>query len=195
MKGIRTGIDFSKHEMIITVNEHLSMCDLKKPDTISDRLMYINVQGICAVTGDYGNWMLCRTFFPNAKGYVSEGYWKEKMTIASTQKTTEYDADATEAKIREYLDLSAKALEDGEDGEDGDLLTDEEVEYLEGGLSLVNDQFDYEYHAHRENCGRFSDHESVPHETRTPYGLKVIFDGFDEMCRRMKFSNEITDVK
>ena len=186
MEGKRTGIDFSKHEMIITVNEHLSMYELKKPDTYQDSLKYINVQGICAVTGDYGNWMLCRTFIPDAKGYVSDGYWKEKMTIASTQKTTEYDADATEAKIREYLDLSAKALENDENSEDGDLLTDGEREYLEEGLSLVNDQFDYEYHAHRAHFGRFSDHESVPHETRTPYWLKVVFDGFDEMCRRIK---------
>ena len=101
------------------------------------------------------------------------------MQILSTQEPNEFDEEDTINEIKELM------------AEEED-LKEEEKEYVDGCLNAVGDgQFDYEYFAHRENCGRFQDHESVPHRMKTKYWLLTVFDGFDEICRRMKEDNKI----
>lgn len=173
MKGKRTGIEFEEHELIITEEDGLLVHYLKKPDTIYDNIKFINTNGILAVTGDYSNWIFCREFHPGADGGVSDYYWIEKLRIASCQEPEKFDSDETQKEIEKML------LEEED-------LTPEEKEYLEECLSRVDDQFDYEHYAHRENCGRFQDHEYVPHCKKIKNQLLVVFDGFDEICRRMK---------
>jgi hypothetical protein len=62
MKGKRTGIEFGEHEVLVTKTEECLIHYLKKPNTISDSIKYINVGGILAVTGDYGNWIFVENF-------------------------------------------------------------------------------------------------------------------------------------
>jgi hypothetical protein len=174
MKGKRTEIEFDQHELIITQSEGLLVHYLKKPNEIYDSVKFINTNGILAVTGDYSNWIFCREFHPTADGGVSDGYWHEKLRISSTQVATEFDSESTKKEIE-------KLLAEEED------LTDEEKEYLSGCLDHADEgEFDYEYYAHRENCGRFEDHEYVPHEKKLNIQLQAVFDSFDEICRRMK---------
>ncbi len=174
MKGKRTGLEFEDHELKVILNDEVSIYHLKKKDTSIDNIKYINVHGILAVKGDYGNWIFCREFHPTHDGYVSSQYWVEKLKIASTQEPYEFDSEATEKEIRKLL-----AEEEN--------LTEEEKEYLDGCLRNLGDgEFDYTHYAHRENVGRFDDHEHVPHEKRLKYWLQAVFDGFDEICRRMK---------
>lgn len=183
MKGKRTGIEFEKHEVITTKEKDLLVHYLKKPDSGINAIKYINTNDIMAVTGDYGNWIFCREFHPSAKGHADDGYWKEKLTISSSQEPQEFDEEETTKEIK---DLLANVNQD-------DDLTKEEKEYLEGCLDNVScGEFDYQYYAHRENVGRFADHEGVPDCKKTKFWLLAVFDGFDEICRRMKEEEQHT---
>lgn len=175
MIGKRTVIDWGKHEVTITKQDGLLVHHLKDPDTVINNIKYINTNGILAVTGDYGNWMFCREFHPSANGFVSEGYWKEKLRNLSTQEPNDFDEDATRKELEEYI------------ADTEDPLNKTEKEYIEGCLDALGDgEFDYSYYAYRNNVGRFSDNENVPFRKKTKYWLDAVFDGFDELCRRMK---------
>lgn len=175
--GKRSGIDFINHEIQVVKKNNLNIWHLKKPDTYWESIKFINVDGIMSVTGDYGNWIFCREFHPSSDGGVSDSYWKEKLKNASTQEPNEFDVEGTIEDIKTLL-----AEED---------LDEEEIEYLNECIDKAQEgQFDYEYFAHRENCGMFSDHEYVPHRMKTKPWLNAVFDGFDEICRRIK-NNEL----
>ncbi len=66
-------------------------------------------------------------------------------------------------------------------------MSEQEVDYLNELLSLADEgEFDYTRYAYRENVGRFEDGEYIPHCKKYKYWLLAVFDGFDEICRRMK---------
>lgn len=98
----RTDVDFSKHELsVIKESDNCIIYVLKIPGTVVNMIKFINVDGICAVTGDFGNWIFCREFHPAAKNYVSDGYWLEKLRTSSSQKPSKYDSERTAEAIRE----------------------------------------------------------------------------------------------
>ena len=173
----RTDIDFSKHEVIITESEGLLVHDLKIPNSYRNSIKFINTNGILAITGDFGNWIFCREFHPSADGYVSGGYWCEKLRIASTQKSHRFSSDKTEVEIKRLL------------AEEED-LSEAEVDYLNGCLSCIDDwEAGYKNYAYTEKVGRFEDGEYVPYEEELNIWLAYIFDGFEEICNRMKTNN------
>jgi hypothetical protein len=180
MKEQRTKIDFANHEVIVTDQPGLLVHYLKKPGTINDSIKFINTNGILAVTGDYGNWIFCREFHPSAGGHVSDGYWKEKLVIASSQEPEEWDRDITKARIR--LQIEGGLQEEGFEGKQ----LQEMKQYMSDCLERCDDEeFDYQYFAYREYPS-FCDTESVIFVKRTKYWLTAVFDGFDEVCRRIK---------
>lgn len=176
MKGRRTGLEFESHQLFTVDVEGATSYILKKPGTEYDCLKFINTNGIMAVTGDYGNWIFCREFKPAHNAKVSDQYWIEKLTISSTQKPYEFSQDETRAEIEALL------LEDD--------LTEEETEYLQCCLEKVDEgKFDYEFFAYRENVGRFQDYESVPLVEKPKHWLLVVFDAWEEVCRRTQPEN------
>jgi len=188
MIGKRTNIDWSKHQVIVTDSDEVKIWYLKKPDTIHDSIKYINVGGILAVTGDYGNWIFCREFHPSADGYVSDGYWYEKLKILSTQDGLEFDSEATkhelQLRIDEYLENNNLKRADVID-EHGD-SDNEVIEYYLKCIEKCDESlFDYEYYAYREFPSEL-DYEDVIVCKDYKYWLKAVFDGFDEICRRLK---------
>lgn len=184
MKGKRTGINFEKHEVIVTKNDDCLIHYLKKPDTRCDSIKYINCGGILAVTGDYGNWIFCREFHPDKGNGVSDGYWHEKLKILSTQEALDFDGDATKKAIQERLD-EYKA----ENGEDAN---EEVIEYYEECMNKCDEHLlDYEFYAYREQP-KGMDYEDVIIVKDYKYWLKAVFDGFDEMCRRLKLEDAET---
>ncbi len=65
--GYRTGIKF--HDHILTIDkesDNTITYHLKKPDTITNNIKFINTNGLLVVTGDFGNWVFCRDFHPNS---------------------------------------------------------------------------------------------------------------------------------
>jgi len=184
MKGKRTGIDFSKHQVIVSDHENLLVHYLRKPDTICGSIKYINTNGILAVTGDYGNWIFCREFHPSAKGYVSDGYWKEKLHIASSQEANEYDAEHTQAELEAKINGGAE-----EYGYTGEKL-ERALKYFKECLYYVDDEYEYINYAYRHTPS-FMDSESVVMVKRTKYWLMAVFDGFDEICRRIREGEQV----
>ena len=172
MRERRTKIDWSKHEVIKTEADGLLIHHLVRPDTIYESVKFINTQGIMAVTGDFGNWIFCREFHPSKDGSVSDGYWAQKLRIASTQESSDYDPDATEREIKQRLF--------------DEEISPEEREYYNGLLDYVHEnETMYLAEAHGSNLPHSLEHEDVPFcKTIKPW-LAAVFDAFDEICSRM----------
>lgn len=147
--------------------------DFGVPYSSCNRIKFINAGGILAVTGDFGNWIFCREFHPSADGYVSEEYWCEKLKIASTQEPYEYDEEETRRRL-------LSELSNEED------LTEAEKEYLNECIRQSDDEHSYDYYAYQESVGRYEDSEYVIKARKVKIWLQYIFDGFDEICQRMK---------
>lgn len=177
MIGKRTGIDFSKHEVIVTQNELVTIRHLSIPSTSHDNIKYTNVSGVLVVTGDYGNWIFCRPFAPDAKGSVSEQYWLEKLRNSSSQVPCEYNE---EFLIQEINDKIAGLEEYGYVGDELKKMK----EYYEECLENTEDEISYLSVA--RNIPSFCDYECMAISKDLKFWLKAVFDGFDEMCRRLK---------
>lgn len=176
---MRTKIDFSKHIIEETKSEFHHTWFLRIPGTYNHCIRYTNIDSVLVVTGDFGNWMFCRRFAPSADGHVSDGYWIEKLTISSSQQGTEFSSVMTRAALLEMINGGAE-----EYGYEGDRLA-EYIEYLNECLEVVDDELDYTAMAYR-GMPSFLDAESVIFCTDTKFWLKAVFDGFDEMCKRVK---------
>ena len=77
-----------------------------KPNTVTEGMTFINSENIMSVTGDWGNWIFCRMFFPSSKNYVSDSYWREKLRIASKQTSHIHESDVAIKEIDELLNDS-----------------------------------------------------------------------------------------
>lgn len=174
MRGKRSNVDFSKHVLTEIKNDHVLIHKFRQPDTCCYAITFINSCGILAVTGDCGNWIFCREFHPSPNGEVSDSYWCEKLRISSTQQPSEYSSKETEKEINSLLEDN-----------DEDLSTNEK-EYLRDLLLYVDDgEIYYLAYAH-DNIPEGRDHEFVPYRKELSPMLEVVFDAFDEICRRMK---------
>jgi hypothetical protein len=184
MKGKRTGIDFSKHSLIISEskNPQVSIAELKVKGSRINSFVFVNTMGIMSVTGDYGNYIFCREFHPHDDGGVSDSYWIEKMVISSIQKPGEFCSESTQQEIEELL---SRKEEQG--------LSEEDVEYLEDLLTHVDDEIEYAYNAYRQkpSKGVFSDNEYIPFCKKIHVQIPYVFDAFDEICRRLKEGGDI----
>lgn len=175
-------IDFSKHVLTVKQSEGLLVHKFGVPGSSYYMVKFINTEGILAVTGDLGNWIFCREFHPSEEGAVSDGYWCEKLRISSKQEPYKWDATATEAKIDRIL------------AEEED-LTKEEVEYLKELRQYTNEhELDYTHFAYRQYVGRFDDGEHVPFVKSLNVQLAIVFDAFDEICSRLKASQNAQPV-
>lgn len=178
----RTQVDWSKHELIVKEQGDWFSHELKKPDTRCQSIHFINAGGILAVTGDWGNWIFCRSFIPDAGEYrVSDGYWCEKLRISSTQKSAEYDPEGTAECLQKGIDTDL--AEYGYEGEDLEKMK----EYYRECKDRVHDgEFGYQFHAYNEYPSELMSAEDVPFKTKTPFWLLVVFDAFEEICKRLK---------
>jgi len=189
MKGKRLGIEFENHELLTARQDGLLIHELKKPDTFQGRIRFVNIEGACVVLGDYGHWIFCREFHPSPDGYVSDYYWLEKLEMYSTQKGREYDPEATQ-----------KALQDGIDGDlekygyAGDDL-EQAKEFYKNCLDFLYTEEEYIAFAHGDDMPDFIDHSDVPFEQKIKQWLLMVFDAFEEICRRLKNNEEIKPIE
>lgn len=183
--GKRTGIDWSKHELHVKVTNDLLVHDLRIGDSPTQRVKFINTNGIMVVTGDFCNWVFCREFHPSADGYTSGMYWVEKAESYSSQDVMEWDKEATEKSLKEKIE--EHKYECKEAGID---VNEQLIEYYEGCLERVHDNIlDYEYFAYRELPSKM-DYEDVIFEKDYKHWFKIVLDAFDEICRRMKVEQD-----
>jgi hypothetical protein len=178
----RTGINFKDHNLFITKTPSFSKYDLKSPKSdFIHRVVFINIDGVMIVKGDFGNWIFCREFYPSKKDGVSDHYWAEKLMISSIQDPYEFDPEETGNRIREMLYRGG--LEDY--GYTGEKLERMKI-YLEECLNYVTDsEWEYTYFAYY-NKPDFLDAESVILCKSLKSSLLAVFDAFDEICSRME---------
>jgi hypothetical protein len=169
-----------------------------------DMINFINVDGILAVTGDYGNWIFCREFIPAEKNSVSDGYWLEKLRISSSQQPSSYDSKETAKelhnRIKELNDEWKETEEEYENDQHNSkylsLKTkhEETLEYFNDCLNTVDDELDYTYQAYR-NMPNYYDYEFPVFEKSLNVWLLIIFDGFDEICNRLDTQGGLSTLK
>lgn len=170
----RTNRDWSKHVVDTTITDDLRVDWIHVPGTMYDNVKFINTDGVMVVTGDFGNWIFCREFHPSANGSVSGGYWDEKLEIYSQQKSHKFDADQTLKDIDYYVENYVD-----------ENTSEEELEWIESLRENVYDELDYTVVAYREKPGDV-DYECVPFGEKRHRWLDVVYDAFDEICKRMK---------
>ena len=152
---------------------NLDVWDFKQLNSnYTDRVRFINSCGTLTVNGDFGNWVFNREFHPSKDGKVSRGYWDEKLQIASVQKSHKFSTKQT----KELLAGFSKQLK-----EDG--YEDVNEYWIEDLESSVYDELDYTYIAYRQNDSDI-DYESIPFGEKRHVWLDIIYDAFNEICRR-----------
>lgn len=185
--------DFSKHILEIKEDSLTSVHTLKLKDTSCYQVNFINTMDRLLVTGDFGNWVFCRSFIPSAEGYVSPNYWAEKGFIQSSQELEEFDSEATEKELKEYLDeyiYENYNMETDEYLENYD-DEDETIDYIKGCIERVEDgEFDYKRYAYREEPSTW-DCEDVIYCTKYKIWLLIVFDAFNEICRRIEANESV----
>jgi len=172
----RTKIDFTRHVVKVTETDSVSIHEFKRPETNNCMLVFINTCGVMTVTGDFGNWVFCREFIPS-EGSVSDGYWDEKLEIASVQKSHRYDADETLKQIYEFK----KTFEESYGRE----MDEDEIDWVEQLENNVEDEHEYTYLAYREKPSDI-DYENVPFGKKRHFWLDAVYDGFEAMCESLK---------
>ena len=175
----RTGIDFSKHELTIVENELITIHWLKIPDLYQQNIKFSNIEGNLVVTGDFGNWIFCRNFYPVKGETISDGYWCEKIKIYSEQNPYVFDSETTKKELEFQIETGL------EDYGYTDSKLEEMKEYMTECLEYVEESKEiYEAFAY-QNLPSFTDYESVVCIKDVHPYLKCIFDGFEEICNRI----------
>lgn len=155
---------------------------LRKGNSSSGYIKFMNHNYGLSVFGDFGNWIFYRPFIPSSKGFVSEGYWLEKLKFGSSQTHSSYDPEETEKELDEWID---NRLEDY--GFEGDELK-RYINFFTSLKSYVDEETTYKYHAFW-GSNYDIDYELIPFCKKTDYQLLIIFDAFEFMCNCIKQSN------
>jgi hypothetical protein len=152
---------------------------LRNGDSSMGYVRFVNDDYGLSVFGDFGNWIFCRQFVPSENGYVSVGYWNEKLKIRSSQEHAKYDSEETSKEINELINTGLE--EYGHFGSELEKLKDWYTELLEH----VDDEIEYLYHAYRSyDCP--DDLENIPYAKKGSVQLLIIFDAFNEICNRIE---------
>lgn len=181
----RTGVDFSKHEHRIEIfknekGEKIRVDHFQEGNRRNGYIKFVNDSEGMTVFGDYGNWVFCRPFHPSPKGYVSDHYWCEKLSIASSQEYSNYDAKETEKELKRMIN---GGLEEWGYKEKN---LEKAKEWFTELLNYVDDELEYTYEAFRGENPTDIDYDYIPFVKEGSYQLKIIFDAFDEICKRLK---------
>ena len=188
--GKRTGVDWSKHELAI--DEYRSgkfgflIHILKVPDSRFGMVVFTNIfsefDNQLLVTGDYSDWIFCRAFTPSPNESVDDNYWLEKLSISNYNiQYKHYDSELTVASLKKEM---KRVIED-EEFYYGEKEKTEYLDYLKDCIIEADDEISYTYQAYR-NMPVWLDNGSVIMEYSMDIHLKVVFDAFEEICRRLK---------
>ena len=173
-------LDWSKHEVIIEDHGKLKIWRIKIPGTILHQVNFINTEDRLIVTGDYGDWMFSREFWPSAENGVSQGYWLEKLRASMGRREDwELDKEYIRDRIKEFPDVVYRNEE----------VPEEVTEWLEDLENSIDDTLEYTYCAFREKPEEV-EYEDVPYSKKIPVQLLIVFEAFDEICRRLLEQNK-----
>jgi hypothetical protein len=180
----RTTWDFSEHVHRVErfrseEGNEIRVDHFRKGDSNIGYIKFVNDSRGLSVFGDFGNWIFCRPFHPSPDGFVSDGYWNETLKIGSHQDHAVYDPEQTQKEIQCLIDTGLE-----EYGYHGDKLESIQ-EWFKDLLYWSDDELEYQYHAFR-NTNQDLDPDLIPFVKTGSKQLEIIFDAFDEICRRLK---------
>lgn len=187
MRNKRTTWDFSKHIHTVEIftseqGNEIRVDHFQQGNSNYGYIKFVNDDRGLSVFGDFGNWVFCRPFYPSVEGYVSDGYWNEKLKIGSSQDHAKYDSKSTEEKLKQMI---KSGLQDyGYNGKD----LKKAKKWFTDLLDYVDDELEYTYHAFRGDNPTEIDYENIPFCKKGSVQLEIIFDAFDEICNRMENS-------
>ena len=184
----RSDWDFSNHTHKVEIfksenNNEVRIDHFRNGDSEMGYIRFVNDDYGMTVYGDFGNWVFCRPFHPSPDGYVSEHYWIEKLQISSCQEPYTYDGEETAKEIQKLIDNGLE--EYGYEGDDLEKMK----EWYNDLLDYTEDEIEYKYHAYRDSFSPDFDYEDIPYCKELSVQLKIIFDAFDEICKKMKDNN------
>jgi len=185
MNKQRSNWDFSNHthriEMFQSDDDNVIRVDhFQEGNSRMGYIKFVNDSEGLSVFGDFGNWIFNRPFLPSPDGYVSDGYWYEKLRISSSQTHSRYDSEATAEELKEHINGGLE-----EWGYEGYEL-EKAKEWFKTLLYHSDDELDYTYEAYRGENPTQMDYEDIPFCKRGSVQLDIIFDAFDEICKRLK---------
>lgn len=164
-------VDWSKH---VVVKEQIDFCTIHTlwiPNSSFNMVRFINAGGICAVTGDFGNWIFCRQFIPHWGQYCDPSYWDEKLQIASQQKAHQYDPYKTDEAIKRRMNSST--------------CDPVERRYLNEVMEYVHEnEMMYTIQAYN-NLPDGYDHDTMIIEKSRHHWLDVVYDAYNEIVKRI----------
>jgi len=113
------------------------------------------------------------------------------------QRTTE---EIIKDRLKYDSEATYKELEDGINGgleEYGYMDDDLDVmkEYYKNCQMYSETEWEYIAFAHGDDKPNFIDHDQVPFVERTKQWLMIVYDGFDEICRRIKDNEVIIPIE
>lgn len=181
----RTNWDFSEHTHKVEIfkseeGNEIRVDHFRKGNNNMGYVKFVNDSMGLSVFGDFGNWIFCRPFHPSADGFVSDGYWNEKLKIGSSQDHAKYDSEETAKELQELID---SGLEEW-GYKDEDLINAKD--WLIDLLGYTDDELEYTYNAFRGENPTQMDYENIPFCKTGSVQLQIIFDAFDEICIRLK---------
>jgi hypothetical protein len=181
----RTDFDFSNHTHRVeiftsTKGNEIRVDHFQVGNKKRGYIKFVNDDNGLSVFGDFGNWIFCRPFHPMVNDFVSDGYWLEKLRAYSSQVYSEYDGKATAKEIQLLIDGGLEEYG----------YKDEELETIKEWytdlLTYTDDEIEYTYHAYRDYGKPCNvDYENIPFCKKINPQLEIIFDAFDEICKRM----------
>lgn len=189
----RTCIDFSQHILTTKIYktdnwETIRVDEFYKPNTITHWLKFVNTSNSLAVTGDFGNWLFCRPFIPvNNWEKISSMYWAEKLRNSSTQHAGAYDSETAYKEIEEKIKELEENIEDYVIDNEWQEEFDEIIDWWRSLLDYTENEIEYQYHAYDCDWMRPAsiDHEEIPNWFKWHFWLEVVFDAFEEICKRL----------
>ena len=203
----RVKMDWTKHQLNIKKGEFASIHELRKGDSKTERVVFTNIEDHLVVTGDYGQWVFTRNLHPFAgKELLSDHYWVGNLNTSFNDNKigSEYSPELTSESIDESINDIVEELKEYFNTEAIDYPGDdllgfidskewddefiekkmEEVEFFNYIQEHVTDELDYVYRAYRENPSSL-DYEAIPFCREIIPQIKIIFDAFEEICRRL----------
>lgn len=195
MENLRTklaDIDFSNHKLEIKEDKLTTIHSLIHPEyDVMFRVNFINVMDRLLITGDFGNYVFNRSFYPNEENYVSVSYWNQKLIgEAHELEFNEIVKDLEEA-LDKYVENKMEEEPD-EDCEDKDeyimMNSDDVMDYYEKCIELAENRDDsYKFFAYNDYPDDLAeDYGDVVIHEKTLERLRIVYDAFNEICRRVQ---------
>jgi hypothetical protein len=176
----RTRIDFSKHEVRTTELPNGMIYKFGEIGSPTHALTFVVTCGITAVTGDFGNWIFCREFYPDGDT-ISDGYWDEKLEIASEQKAEAFDTETVGRQLDEFIAEFENNYGRG--------MTEEESEFFDDLKAVSDNEIEYISTIWNEIPPTLDASDLPQGKTRHAW-LNSVYDGFEAMCRKLKTETE-----